>query len=47
MLVYVVICLFFFCRWGLELLVVFNGWVDKIMNIGIKGMFNLIVRGYL
>lgn len=30
---------------GLELLVAPNGWVDKTMNIGIKGMFNLIARG--
>lgn len=47
--VHAVICLslFFFCRRGLELLVAPNGWVDKTMNIGIKGMFNLIARGYL
>lgn len=30
---------------GLELLVSPNGWVDKTMNIGIKGMFELIRRG--
>nr|XP_022324225.1 allene oxide synthase-lipoxygenase protein-like isoform X3 [Crassostrea virginica] len=30
---------------GLELLVAPNGWVDKTMNIGIKGMFDLIARG--
>ena len=35
------------CRRGLELLVAPNGWVDKTMNIGIKGMFDLIARGYL
>lgn len=30
---------------GLELLVSENGWVDKTMNFGIKGMFELIRRG--
>lgn len=30
---------------GLELLVSENGWVDKTMNFGIKGMFELIKRG--
>ncbi|OWF44208.1 allene oxide synthase-lipoxygenase protein-like isoform X2 [Mizuhopecten yessoensis] len=30
---------------GLELLVSEGGWVDKTMNIGIKGMFELIRRG--
>ncbi|KAL8617085.1 hypothetical protein ACOMHN_014256 [Nucella lapillus] len=30
---------------GLELLVSENGWVDKTMNFGIKGMFELIQRG--
>ncbi|KAK3594458.1 hypothetical protein CHS0354_024901 [Potamilus streckersoni] len=30
---------------GLELLVSPNGWVDKTMNIGIMGMFELISRG--
>ncbi|KAK7498738.1 hypothetical protein BaRGS_00010115, partial [Batillaria attramentaria] len=30
---------------GLELLVCENGWVDKTMNFGIKGMFELIARG--
>ncbi|KAK3100682.1 hypothetical protein FSP39_023741 [Pinctada imbricata] len=30
---------------GLELLVAPGGWVDKTMNIGTKGMFNLIARG--
>jgi hypothetical protein len=37
----------FFYRRGLELLVSPNGWVDKTMNIGIKGMFELIRRGYV
>ena len=38
--------LYYLCfRRGLELLVSPNGWVDKVMNIGIKGMFNLIGRG--
>lgn len=30
---------------GLELLVCENGWVDKTMNFGMKGMFELIKRG--
>ncbi|XP_052793619.1 allene oxide synthase-lipoxygenase protein-like isoform X2 [Mya arenaria] len=30
---------------GLELLVSPNGWVDKTMNVGIAGMFELIRRG--
>ncbi|XP_071125882.1 allene oxide synthase-lipoxygenase protein-like isoform X3 [Mytilus edulis] len=30
---------------GLDLLVAPNGWVDKTMAIGIKGMFSLIARG--
>ncbi|XP_076446963.1 allene oxide synthase-lipoxygenase protein-like [Babylonia areolata] len=30
---------------GLELLVSENGWVDKTMNFGLKGMFELIRRG--
>lgn len=34
-------------RRGLELLVSPNGWVDKTMAIGIKGMFKLIERGYV
>jgi len=30
---------------GLDLLVSEGGWVDKTMNIGTKGMFELIRRG--
>ncbi|KAK6172838.1 hypothetical protein SNE40_016418 [Patella caerulea] len=30
---------------GLEILVSEGGWVDKVMNTGIKGMFELIQRG--
>ena len=41
-----VICHCLFFRRGLELLVAPNGWVDKTMTIGIKGMFALIAKGY-